>query len=347
MAEAKSAIVPLTGENYPTWKSQCKTNEMALLKEGLWGIVNGTEIAPEQGADGYPRFITRRDRALATIVLSVDPLLLYIVSDPTEPVTIWQKLSTQFQRKTWAKKLALRRHLHSMQLKEGQSIKEHIKVMIEIFNELAVIGDNITDENRVIYLLATLPESYEMLVTALKVNTQVPNMETVTEHLFHEENKLKNKDLATSAEEALMAKYRKRGPRCHFCNKIGHIQRNCHEREKLISKGTMKGDRYVNKTDNSINSAKLRRRHVETDSEDEIGLAFQHVFSAEAANELQRSEWIVDSGAFCHVCNNCGLFVVFENLEKPVDIILGDGHALNAVSHGAVILTLKSGQLER
>ena len=340
VAETRSAIVPLTGANYPTWKIQCK---MALMKEGLWGIVSGTETAPAEGADGYTRFITRKDRALATIVLSVDPSLLYIIGDPTEPVTVWEKLSTQFQRKTWANKLALRRRLHSMQLKEGQSVKEHIKVMIEIFNELAVIGDNITDEDRVIYLLASLPESYEMLVTALEANTQVPNMETVTEWLLHEESKLKSReDLATSAEETLMAKYRKRGPRCHFCHKLGHIQKNCREREKLMSR---EGDRH--KTDHSVNSAEFRRRRAETDSEDEIGLAFQHVFSAEAASQLQRSEWIVDSGASCHVCNNRGLFVVFENLEKPVDIILGDGHALNAVGRGTVILTLKSGELER
>jgi len=49
-----------------------------------------------------------------------------------------------------------------MQLIKGQSVKEHIKVMIEMFNELAVIGDNISDEDRVIYLLASLPESYEV-----------------------------------------------------------------------------------------------------------------------------------------------------------------------------------------
>ena len=71
------------------------------------------------------------------------------------------------------------------------------------------------------------------------------------------------------------------------------------------------------------------------------------MFFAEAANELQQSEWIVDSGASCHVCNNRGLFVVFENLEKPVDIILGDGDTPNAVGCGAVMLTMKSGQLER
>ena len=66
--------------------------------------------------------------------------------------------------------------------------------MFEIFNELTVIGDNIDDEDRVIYLLASLPDSYEMLVTALKANTEVPNMETVIERLLHEERKLKEKN---------------------------------------------------------------------------------------------------------------------------------------------------------
>ncbi len=43
MAEEKAVMIaPLKGSNYPSWKVQCK---MALIKEGLWGIVDGTEIA--------------------------------------------------------------------------------------------------------------------------------------------------------------------------------------------------------------------------------------------------------------------------------------------------------------
>ena len=33
-------VVPLNGANYPMWKVQCR---MALMKDGLWNIVNGTE----------------------------------------------------------------------------------------------------------------------------------------------------------------------------------------------------------------------------------------------------------------------------------------------------------------
>ena len=88
-------VVPLKGSNYPTWKVQCR---MLLMKEGLWSIVNGTEAAPgEEEAERHTRFVARRDRALAMIVLSVDPMLLYLLGDPEDPVTVWEKLSDQFQ----------------------------------------------------------------------------------------------------------------------------------------------------------------------------------------------------------------------------------------------------------
>lgn len=77
----------------------------------------------------------------------------------------------------------------SLHLKERDAVQEqeHIKNMTEIFNELSVIGDPVTKEDHVIYLLASLLESHNMLVTALKVNAEVPKIEVVTECLLHEE----------------------------------------------------------------------------------------------------------------------------------------------------------------
>ena len=33
------------------------------MKDGLWGIINGSESAPKETAEGYPKFITRIDHA--------------------------------------------------------------------------------------------------------------------------------------------------------------------------------------------------------------------------------------------------------------------------------------------
>uniref|UniRef100_A0A1X7SZY1 Uncharacterized protein n=1 Tax=Amphimedon queenslandica TaxID=400682 RepID=A0A1X7SZY1_AMPQE len=145
MAEAKTvAIIPLQGSNYPTWKIQCK---MALIREGLWDVVTKRETEPTEEAE-LVRYMSKKNWALAIIVLSVDPSLLYLLGEPSEPDEVWSTLENQFQKKTWSNKLALRRKLHSTKMKDGESVQEHIKVMTELFNGLAVLGDAIDEEDK-------------------------------------------------------------------------------------------------------------------------------------------------------------------------------------------------------
>ena len=140
MAESRTvAVVPLNGFNFPTWNVQCR---MALMHEG-WAVEHRqwTESAPSvSDADRHAKFATRRDRALATIVLSVEPSVLYLVGHPRNSITVWQKLAMQFEKKTWANKLNLRRRLHSLRLKDGDSVQEHIKTMTEVFDSLSVVA---------------------------------------------------------------------------------------------------------------------------------------------------------------------------------------------------------------
>ncbi len=44
-----------------------------------------------------------------------------------------------------------------------------------------------------VYLLASLPESFSSRVTALEASEEVPTMESVTERLLHHETKQKQK----------------------------------------------------------------------------------------------------------------------------------------------------------
>ena len=117
-----------------------------------------------------------RDSALAHVVLSVDPTLLYMLGDPVDPVAVWKKLSDHFQKKTWANKLHLRKKLYSLRLREGESVQEHVRTLTELFEELAVIGDPMKEEDQVVHLLASLPDSFNVLVTALEANADVPKM---------------------------------------------------------------------------------------------------------------------------------------------------------------------------
>ena len=93
----KILIKPLNGSNYATWKVQCK---MALIKEGLWNIVTGNENAPENQG-GQAKYLLGSYRAFATIALTVDPTLLYLLGpDPESPALVWKNLADPFQKKT-------------------------------------------------------------------------------------------------------------------------------------------------------------------------------------------------------------------------------------------------------
>jgi hypothetical protein len=265
----------------------------------------------------------------------MEPSLLYLIGDPVDPVEVWTKLENQFQKKTWANKLELRRKLYSLRLKDGESVHAHIKALTELFEALAVIGDPVTEEDKVVHLLASLPDSFDMLVTALEANSDtVPSLDNVTERLLHEERKMKEKGTGHGDHDrkAFTAGHGKRGSfskkqlKCHFCKKPGHFRRDCRKYAAQLQTNEKPG----------------KRKHVasnaatkESSSSDDEVMLVSHAFSA-----MSRGKWIVDSGATCHMCNDKEQFGELNRLRRPQEVSLGDGHVLEATGTGTVTLEM-------
>ena len=106
-------------------------------------------------------------------------------------------------------------------------MQEHIREMTEVFEELVAVGDPVTEVDRVVHLLASLPESYGALVMALEASAEVPKMEVVTERLLHEERKQKDREGEGKSLEKAMAATRLK-VKCYYCGKRGHIKQNCY-----------------------------------------------------------------------------------------------------------------------
>ena len=71
--------------------------------------------------------------------------------------------------------------------------------MMGIFEELAVFSD-ICEGGEQRHILASLPESYSMFITALKGNLGIPQMEVFTERLLHvEKSKRMVKEMSESS----------------------------------------------------------------------------------------------------------------------------------------------------
>ena len=120
------------------------------MREGLWGIVSGAELQPGEG-ELRVKFREKQEKALGTLILSQ---LHYVLGNPlpTCPKALWVTLERKFQRKTWANISEKRKKLHSLHMKEGESVEEHImRTLTELMDQLSLIDTQIKLEERSMY----------------------------------------------------------------------------------------------------------------------------------------------------------------------------------------------------
>ena len=148
-------------------------------------------------------------------------------------------------------------------------------------------------------------------------------MEVVTERLLHEERKLKERlGSERSREGAMPGKQRPKGK--GPTGKFGQIRRNCNEEARS------------NKL--KVNKAEVRRRGSSSSDSDCVGLMVNHLLSGNSPGPL--NEWIVDSGATCHMCCDDKLFAELQRLKQPLEVTLGDGYTVEATGRGTIVLEL-------
>jgi len=106
--------------------------------------------------------------------------------------------------------------------------------MVEVFDGLSAIDAPLSEEDRVVYLLASLPESFDVLVTALEANSEVPNMTVVTERLLY-----------TSCGKKCQIRRKCLVIKCFHCGKQGHYKRNCYELKKKPKQKESEGNASI------------------------------------------------------------------------------------------------------
>ncbi len=168
------------------------------------------------------------------------------------------------------------------------------------------MGSSLTEEDK---LLASLPELFEVLVTALEACPDVPTMDVVTELLLQQERKLNG--LAGAIDEKALAmkgkQPKKKGP-CHHCDKMGHYKRDCW---KLVERKT--------EPQKEGKSGKHKISLVT-----EVGDWLKTMRSWRLVMLCQLVLRAVESGNISHVY----LFAEYNMLQKPGEVSVGDGRVL-------------------
>jgi hypothetical protein len=118
-------------------------------------------------------FCRRSERALAYVVLHIERSQLYLVTDCEEPKDARDRSVAHFDRQTSANKLFLKKKFYRIQMKDGTKLNDHFKTIKELVDQLAAIGVTIDEENQVMALLGSLPESFDTIVTALETQEEL------------------------------------------------------------------------------------------------------------------------------------------------------------------------------
>eukprot|EP00253_Pinus_taeda_P020050 PITA_20050 len=118
----------------------------------------------------------------------------WIAVDPGEATAkaLWDKLGNLYQSKSLMNKLFLGKKLYNVRMKDGGSVSDHLNVFNTIVSQLSFVDIKISDEDKCISLLCSLPDSRDSLVIAIGSNASTLQFDEIVSALLTEEMRWKN-----------------------------------------------------------------------------------------------------------------------------------------------------------
>ena len=282
-----------------------------------------------------------------------DNVLNHIVNE-TIAKELWTKLETLYASNTGNNKLFLLKQVMHLTYNENSSISDHLNDFQGCFDQLSGMGVKFDDEILALWLLNTLPDSWEMFRVSL--TNAAPkgkvNMEYVKSGVLNEEmrrrtqgvsshsdalivehrgrNKYRGQDQSNRGRSRSKSKLRYKDLECHFCGKMGHIKKYCfkwkRENKSTNGKNNKRGE------DNSINCVNATISHdlLVICDDDMINLAHHE------------TSWVVDSGASFHVTSRREFFSSYASGDFGV-LKMGNDGISNVVGIGTICLETSTG----
>jgi hypothetical protein len=109
------------------------------------------------------------------------------VSEETTTKDLWEKLGKLYQSKSLVIKLFMRKKLYNLRMGDGDSLEEHLNAFNTVVRQLVFVETKISDEDKCISLLCSLPDSWDSLVVAIGSNTNTLKFYEVVSSLLSEE----------------------------------------------------------------------------------------------------------------------------------------------------------------
>jgi hypothetical protein len=296
-----------------TWKVQMK---FLLIECDLWSYTQ-----KEKPTENIPKDWDKNDnKAQAKIGLCLEKTQQHLIRKCESAYEMWNTLRDYHQRKSLSTKLRLLRKLMKMKLPEGGKMPDHLNAIGSLIDELEDVGETLSNHLSVALILASLPESYDNLITTLETSKEDDlDLEYIKGKLIDEWQR-KNESRADCSDQALkvmtnkMENHRKGvwKVRCYACNQEGHIMRDCPEVLKKFEED------------------KKERATVARTSSTGYG---DFCFNVTGESE---KDWCLDSGATSHMTGDLNFFESLNQCDEKLSMADGRKILVKGRGHGSL-----------
>lgn len=293
------------------------------------------------------KYLDRQEKAYNLIVLNCTVSQHGHIKNTRLGSEAWNLLKNHHQPNTLNYQLRIMKRLFRKELKLGGSMKDHLDEMMEMFTNLEDSGTNFDDNVKVAVLLTSLNEQYDNLVSGIEAGSASSRtFSNISKKLIEEwERKMDVQQKKSYKNEAMdkhgfgtsaTSRYTGTIPKgdhafgnrggftCHYCGEPGHFRFECPK--KKVDLRTVIEQKKVDANKKNLNSGEMYSSAV--------------LFKLNEVQTLSRN-WLVDSGASCHMSANNDLFNdLNESLVREVFVGNGDPIAVEGV--GDVSLKIRN-----
>ncbi|MCO5554251.1 hypothetical protein L7F22_007779 [Adiantum nelumboides] len=159
----------LNQDNYGLWKFKMQT---LLMIKNMWKIVMGEEPRPAHG-DQRNDWDRRALQAQGLININVKDTLVGYIRSATSAKEAWDILVRRFEGKSIIKVMHLKSKLNEATKSSSESMHEYLLKLRNIQDELAAIGEEVSDADMIHSILKGIKKEYKHFVTSLAIREKL------------------------------------------------------------------------------------------------------------------------------------------------------------------------------
>ena len=138
-------------KDWPVWKFQVTH---ALKAAEQWEFAIGTADPEREGHE------TKEEKVFYSILQCIGQRNVPAVMNCKTPKELWDTLCQLFERKTVSNKVYTLMQLYGLRMKRGSKVQDHLHQLDELSDQLAALGETVSELNKVAILLRGVQESY-------------------------------------------------------------------------------------------------------------------------------------------------------------------------------------------